>query len=43
MRVKETVVLRDGATMPTNTLIQSATGSGRSVKQKIKGNGIGVS
>jgi hypothetical protein len=33
MRIKETVFLRDGATMPTNTSIQSATGSGRSVKQ----------
>jgi hypothetical protein len=33
MRVKETVFLRDGATMPTNSSIQSATGSGRSEKQ----------
>jgi hypothetical protein len=28
-----TVVLRDGATMLTNSSIQSATGSGHSVKQ----------
>jgi hypothetical protein len=33
MRVKETVVLSDGATMSTNSSLQSATVSGRSVKQ----------